>query len=315
MRTHESTELGIDHVTKVRRLEHYLSADSPVFASVDSYPEPTELSFDQHEGIEVGVLLSGYQERHWEGFTCDIGPGETWLAAMWEPHGQRGKVPNTGFVVVIFLPEFLEGIELADLPWLSMFSAPASQRPQVTSNRQRERLLSIAQAMGEELQEQRPRWMTGLRIGVVSLLFELFRDWSPPIMPSRSGTSAGNRFSRIMPALDLVRDRGPQTVGVAEAARACNVSRTTLNRIFRETMGISFGRFRLRAHLAHATQRLLTTDLPVEHIATETGFTDASHLHRAFLKHYGKTPGQYRAEGRRLSSVGLAGRTRRWTER
>ncbi len=61
-------------------------------------------------------------------------------------------------------------------------------------------------------------------------------------------------------------------------------------------MGVTFGRFALRARLAFAAHRLLSTDLSVEAIAAEANFTDASHLHRHFVKHYGQTPRAYREQ-------------------
>jgi AraC-like DNA-binding protein len=299
MRVFESAEVGVDESSGARRLEHYLTASTPIHVRIHTYDAPTPLDFQYHDGIELGVILSGCQERQWEGFTTEAGVGQTWLVAMWEPHGWRATVAGTGYVVVIFLPEFLEGTELADLPWLSVFAAPPSQRPMITSDRQRARMIAIAEEIQEELEEDRPRWLTALRIGVVRLLFELLREWSPPIR-ARPSASFSNNLSRIMPALDLLRNCGPRVIGVDEAARACSLSRSTLNRLFRETMGVSFGKFRMRGHLAVATQRLLATDLPVDQIAAEAGFVDASHLHRCFVKHYGKTPGQFRADGRRF---------------
>jgi AraC-like DNA-binding protein len=297
MRVFESVDLGIDPIRKIKRLDHYLTPQSPVCVGVTTWDKPTVLDFDYHDGIEVGVIVSGCEERHWEEYTCDVGPGETWLVAMWEPHGWRAKVPGTGYVVVIFLPEFLDKTELCDLPWLNIFAAPPSQRPRVSSDAQRRRMLRIARNIREELAEDRPMWLTGLRIEVTKLLFELFRDYSMPDGIRQSSASASD-LSRIMPALDMLREHGPRAVRVAEAARACGVSRTTLNRLFRTATGVSFARFRMRAYLVRATQRLLATDLPLEDIAEEAGFADASHLHRAFVRYHGKTPGQFRIDGR-----------------
>ncbi len=307
MRVFESVELGIDPVTKVKRLDHYLTPSSPIHVRVFTWDEPTPLDFDFHDGIEIGVLTSGCQERHWEGYSRDILPGDTWSVAMWEPHGWRAKVPGTGYVVVIFLPEFLEGTEMADLPWLSIFAAPPSERPRMTTDKQRKRMLDIAGSIRDELEEDHPLLMTGLRIQVTRLLFELMRDQSSPYAVRR-GANLGNKLSQVMPALTMLRERGPRAVKVAEAARACSLSRTTLNRLFRESMGVSFAKFRMRAHLVHATQRLLATDLPLDEIAKEAGFTDASHLHRSFVKHYGKTPGQFRADTRESESLERSGR-------
>ena len=152
--------------------------------------------------------------------------------------------------------------------------------------------------MREEIEQRRPHWLTALQLGLVRVMLELCRDWEPRGVARDHNGTLSNKLSRIVPALELLRERGPAGVGVPEAAAACGMSRATFSTIFRQTMGLSFGRLRLRAHLAYAAHRLLTTDLATDAIAAEAGFTDASHLHRAFVKHYGCTPGHYREQRR-----------------
>ncbi len=65
---------------------------------------------------------------------------------------------------------------------------------------------------------------------------------------------------------------------------------------FKGTMGVSFGQFTLRARTASAAHLLLWSNLGVQQIAAQTGFTDASHLHHAFVRLYGYTPGEYRRQ-------------------
>ena len=43
-----------------------------------------------------------------------------------------------------------------------------------------------------------------------------------------------------------------------------------------------------------ASRKLLDTDLPVKRIAVDSGFGDAGHLVRAFHRHVGVSPSQYR---------------------
>jgi transcriptional regulator GlxA family with amidase domain len=83
-----------------------------------------------------------------------------------------------------------------------------------------------------------------------------------------------------------------------EAAEACGLGRAQFSIVFREVVGLSFGRFSRRLRLGVVAQLLLGTDRPVAAIAAETGFVDASHLHRTFVKHYGCTPNAYRLEHR-----------------
>lgn len=293
-------DLGIDWALGARRYDYHLS-DVPAYAEVtlpgsDDSQGPG-LWLDYHQGMEFGVILSGGVERHWDGFSRAGKAGDVWTASMWEPHGYRNPEPNTVGVQVYFLPDFLDDTRFEELSWLTIFSTPPSQRPQVSTAVQRERVLHWGQRMREEAEGGSPGWLTAVKLSVINILFELSRNWTPPQMALSADNDPHVSLARIMPALDLIRERGPLSVRVEQAAKACNISRTTLNRLFKQTMGITFGKFRLRAHLSRAAHLLLTTGLPTDKIAEEAGFSDGSHLHRSFLRHYGQTPGQYRENG------------------
>ncbi len=288
--------LGTDWALGAERVEYDLSR-VPIHSDVVTDPEPTAMVLDYHEALEVGIVLSGRQERSWEAFSCEIGPGDVWVASMWEPHGYRALVPHTTIVVLQFVPAFLQDVTVGELSWLTIFASPADKRPRVSTEKQRTRVRMLAEWMREEIQTQPPGYRTALKLCLANVFFELCREWRPPRpLDSRDGMPY-TALSRIVPALDLLRERGPLAAGVREASQACGMSRATLNRLCREVMGISFAKLRMRAHVAFAAHRLLATDLPTDEIALEAGFSDASHFHRCFVKLYGQTPGQFRAKG------------------
>jgi hypothetical protein len=51
MRRFDSVDLGVDRLTKARRLEHYLSPSSPIHVKAHVYDSPTILKVEQHDGI------------------------------------------------------------------------------------------------------------------------------------------------------------------------------------------------------------------------------------------------------------------------
>ena len=253
-----------------------------------------------HEGMELGVVLSGKEELIFEDEVFPCTPGDVWLCAMWEPHGWRPCSGGGTQVVVIFRPEFV-GNELAmRVPWLSPFAVPASQRPRASGPHMRQRLLGIARSIAHEVTNRQRGWIEVTRVGLQWLLIELIRDWRPPqrLERPKSVKPSPNDLARIMPAVALVQDDAARVVRASAAAAACNLSLSRFQVIFRSTMGISFARFRLRSRLAFCAHRLLTTDLPIEAIADQAGFVDRSHLHRAFVRQYGCTPGQFREQQR-----------------
>jgi AraC-like DNA-binding protein len=109
-------------------------------------------------------------------------------------------------------------------------------------------------------------------------------------------------LEKIMPAVRLVQSHPTRRLSLREAAATCGLSVSQFGYLFRRLMGLSFGKFCMRARLAYVAQLLLTTDLPVEAIADAARFSDASHLHHAFVGVYGTTPARYRREGQRVST-------------
>jgi len=290
----QPSDLGFDWVVHARRSGLRLSPTTPLWADTGAYGAVAEVETNLHPGIEVGLILSGQAERHYPDHLIPGLPGDVWLCAMWEPHGWRVLRPDTDRVVLIFLPEFLGDEMLGDLPWLSLFAAPPALRPHVTTPGLRRTVLAMGAKLREDILGRLRGWQTAVRLDLLRLLLDLSRDWRPPVLPAGRQLPRLGHLSRIMPALTLLHERGSHRPSLLEAAAACNLGQTRFALLFRHTMGLSFGRFRLRGQLASAAHLLLTTDQPVDHIAASLGFADGSHLNRAFVKHYGDTPARYR---------------------
>jgi AraC-like DNA-binding protein len=285
------------------------SPENPLIADVTAHPGPDALVIDIHDGAEVGVMLRGTAERHFQDFVLPGIPGDVWLCAMWEPHGRRVVSANSENVVLQFAPELLGEEVIAGKFWFALFAVQPRERPWVSTPEVRERVLAIGQELKSEIQEKRRAWGAAVRMHLVHLLFILSRDWDPPAEAGPQHATLAGNLSRIMPALALLRSQRGNRLRLQQAAAACGLSPSRFAVIFRQTMGVTYARFALRARLAFASQQLLTTNLTVDDIATEAGFVDASHLHRHFVKHYGRTPHSYRIStpgpGQLIDAVGV----------
>jgi AraC-like DNA-binding protein len=202
--------------------------------------------------------------------------------------------PGTTAVAIIFLAEVVGDESLGDVPWLSMFTVPPVDRPRVTNRVLRDSVLAIGREMLEEGKAKRPGWLIAERLSLLRLLFALNREWKPPKRPLLQRQASAAVFHRLKPAVDLVHSNPLRHITQEEAAAACGVGASQFGRLFRDTVGMTFGKFRLRVRIAVVAHRLLSTDKSIETIAEETGFADGSHLHHAFVQYYGCTPGQFR---------------------
>ena len=272
----------------------------PLHGGVFLQPYLRALATDMHQAFEIIVLLSGQEDRHCEDWVFGLEPGDVWLTPAWEPHGWRATAPETRELVLQFRPEFLGEETLEGVSWLSLFAAPPRYRPRATTAEMRRQVLGIADEMSQEVTETRRGWLTAVRLSMLRLLFAISRDWKPPGPSHRRRYVRTSNLARITAAMELLHGQaaGGGRVSVAEAAAACSLSSSHFCLLFRETMGLSFGKLALRARLAYAAQLLLSTDSSMEAIAERFGFVDVSHFYRAFTKHYGSTPARYRAEGR-----------------
>ena len=286
-----------------RPLESRLSQEAPFQGALISQPYPEPLDADMHNCFEIGVMMSGQEDRHFENYVVRLKAGDVWLNPPWEPSGRKTGAPETRELVLQFLFEFLGDETLDGTNWLVLFAASPRDRPGVVTEQQRERVLSLSEDISRELAERKRGWLTEVRLSILLLLSALNRGWGPSGSLERSSAVRGAELGRILPALSLVHTRPESRVSLAEAAAACSLSVPHFAFSFRRTMGVSFGKFALRARLAYAAQLLVSTDLSVEAAAQRLGFTDGSHLALAFTKHYDVSPGRYRKEHQLLPEL------------
>lgn len=84
---------------------------------------------------------------------------------------------------------------------------------------------------------------------------------------------------------------GPTLAALADAA---GYSKAQFVRLFRRTTGTSPHRYVLRHRLEQARRLIATSALPLAEVASATGFASQSHLNSAFVRHFGRTPGEAR---------------------
>lgn len=268
--------------------------DYPLHVRILEQGDPSPMDMDAHQGLELNLVLDGRFERYFEDMIIVANPGDVSLVGPWEPHAWRVVLPGTTAVAIIFLAEVVGEEDFGDVSWLHMFTVAPAQRPQVTTPRLRQTVLDIGREILEEAKEQRSGWLVAVRLSLLRLLFALGREWDPPRLPPAQRQARAAGFHRLKPALDLVHSNPLRRITQDEAAASCGLRPSRFGRLFSDTMGMTFGKFRLRVRIAIVAHKLLSTDRSIEQLAEETGFADGSHLHHAFLQYYGCTPGQFR---------------------
>ncbi len=109
------------------------------------------------------------------------------------------------------------------------------------------------------------------------------------------------RTRRFHVLLDWIRTEPPATLTVEALAGRMHLSRSTLSRAFRQTMGVPLKRYIQDVGLRKAQELLIYEDLTVEQIAYALGYQDPAYFHRVFRRQIGQTPAAFRRGGLRGS--------------
>jgi AraC-like DNA-binding protein len=257
-----------------------------------TYDHEERSQFDMHYCLELGVVLEGGIDRHYLTGDRAYQKGEVWLCGMWEPHGWGVRETPCRIAVFFLHPPLLAHTRFSEadgINWMAPFSASPPDRPAVSPQR-RAQVTRLAQAVLDSPFQAPASRKVELHLRVLEILLVLIDGWQSPSLPR---SWSGRELDALGRAMQLALQT-PGLLTTQSVARACGMNRNALSRLFVDYMGISFAEFALRARVSAAAAELKQGKDPIKAVATQWGFTDASHLNRCFLKYYGCPPSEYR---------------------
>lgn len=101
---------------------------------------------------------------------------------------------------------------------------------------------------------------------------------------------------RLLAARRMIEEQWGEKLTLDSIARACGLNRAKLTRGFRDMFACSVADAIANQRLGEAGQMLVATDLPVSSIGYRCGYLNNASFTRAFARHFGLAPTQYRAE-------------------
>lgn len=116
------------------------------------------------------------------------------------------------------------------------------------------------------------------------------------LIPSDSaGTLSRADSERLLAARRVIEERWAEKLTLDSIARSCGLNRAKLTRGFRDLFACSVADAIAEQRLGEARQMLVATDLPVSSIGYRCGYLNNASFARAFSRHFGLAPTQYRA--------------------
>jgi AraC family transcriptional regulator len=95
---------------------------------------------------------------------------------------------------------------------------------------------------------------------------------------------------RLSLVLEQLESDPAASLRLSDYARLADVHPVYLARLFRKAFGMSVGEYQRHTRLRHAVRLLTSTCLPISHVASDSGFSDQSHLTHLLKRSTGFTP-------------------------
>lgn len=111
------------------------------------------------------------------------------------------------------------------------------------------------------------------------------------------GKERVKRMGEISLAVDCMSRRYRESLSIEDYAVMCHMSISRFEHIFKQVTGTAPLEYILHIRTEHSKRLLETTDLQIQQIAEEVGFSDANYFSRAFKKRVGVSPAVYRRKG------------------
>lgn len=114
-----------------------------------------------------------------------------------------------------------------------------------------------------------------------------------------------NHYILIWSVCTFVESRVREEIPMEELVRQTGFSMAHIRDVFRKSTGKPLSRYVQERRIANAARELLDTDRTILDIALQYGFSGRTVFSRAFRRHTGYTPCQFRAEAPLTARVRL----------
>lgn len=244
-----------------------------------------------HEFNELVFVVSGHGVNYTKSEQQPLQEGSVFFIPPGVEHGYK-DAENLVLYNIIYARNLL-GRKFLDLPSLpgycSIFMETQSIPYLLLSPSQTAELIPLIQMMEKEADDQsygsgsRPLALAYL----IELIISLSRIWDQTPRETNQGT---RRLWEVISYMDQHLDTSLSTEDLVEVA---NMSTSTLNRLFKQSTGLSPIEFHIHKRVAHACTLIQRRGLSMSQVSEACGFKDPNYFSRQFRKVMGMSPKQY----------------------
>jgi AraC-like DNA-binding protein len=241
-----------------------------------------EFAAHAHDTWAIGAVVSGSKDiSARRGRKQVVSVGECYSLPPYRPHAGKSVADHCEYVM-LYVPdaEWREQCAVYGVD-PTFFSNAASGQPQLT--RQLASFVSLVLRHPEMLGKWTGEWI----VFCEAILSPYSRDESA--RPS-AALSRVSRDPAILRAHEYLKEFWDKNVSLTDLAREASMSTYEVCRRFSAMYGLTPHRYQLVLRVMNAKSKLLQ-GAGISEVASDTGFSDQSHLGRHFKSVFGLTPG------------------------
>lgn len=265
---------GIELVEQVHALDRFemLSNMHTIFTRVGA---PTRYTFREGPKLETPLIVPGAVSM--------VGAGPRWVVES------DGTAQHD--IGIKLDPEFL--MEAADMAGIALKRPDLPSRFALLDTR----LTELMKLLADDYRAGSPFGvMFGESLSTV-LAVHVARTYGQH--PHRSVGSPGRLSpSQLRRVEEIIRTRLSERLSLHEIAAEMGYSAYHFHRMYRQQTGTPLHEAILRQRIALAQSLLVHTEMPVDAVAVECGFSDSSHLSRMLKRECGLSPTAFRQQAR-----------------
>lgn len=147
-----------------------------------------------------------------------------------------------------------------------------------------------------EMEQQQYGYRIMIRSCIQTLLLEIVRIWRENGFDTDKAFTPPNDADSLYSITEYIDTHAHLPLKVEDLAERCHMSYSYFAKTFRETYGQSCKKYIEFIRICKAEDLLRFTNLDLNYISQETGFSDCSHFIRVFKQQKGITPKQFRMQ-------------------
>ncbi len=159
-------------------------------------------------------------------------------------------------------------------------------------------LEAILRRMVSESAVERPGQRVALSRMTEVLFVEVLRSWIKSLRPGEGGWLGAMADPHIGPALQLIHEQPDRPWTLSDLGQRVGLGRSAFSARFTELVGQPMRRYLIARRMAEAAFLLESSDEGIARIASRVGYETATAFSKLFHRHYGLSPGRYRAARR-----------------